>query len=526
MVALDGLPARNGGSELVDYSLKESNRRLILERRKVKLLADRTGSYSSQQQSTINFVIAPGSQDDWLDGRNSYFTATIQAVPTGGTWPGGVAPFLYLPNGPASCFEQVQIISASGQQLLNITDYGTLQQMFQEWTTCPTWKHGAGQIYGLGSEDFNDWQPAKFVPGQLGSAQIPATYNPYARGFPEEAYMDAADSKVYFQRPAGKSLNLQQNLCSSGVTFAFRLDLTWIFNNPTLLPSQLFPLQIRCTLGNPQQSLAYVGVSTSAGPIGQESLAPALAAQSATTGTPAVPASYSILDGYAQKSSVVDNAVDLQFSNVNFYASLCTVSPTFREKVEREMSAGHFPLTVTSYMTARNNITPGLSNVSLTIPFAAHDNQAFYVNFIPQVNENSLYYDIGRKWGPAINGGKEVIKSAQLMLNGRYFPPQPSQTNLDQYHDTLASFNIHPYVVDFSPMSYYNYINKNYMLGWLLDRDSGSSLTGVSSINSPVWTVVLQNLEQTVVPALNVHVAIAYSQVLQVARDGQIEIWS
>lgn len=512
---VDSLPSRNGGTDLIDYSLKESNRKLILERRKIQLMADKTSDYNASRGDTITWMISPGSQDEWLDGRSSYLTANIRVTGTSNDQ-------LYLPNGPASAFSQVQVISASGQTLVNIIDYATIQQMFTEWTACPSWKAGIGQMYGSGSDELGQWEPARYAAGIAKNGVTNGAYGPFASGIPrttyntntgaEAAYLDAIE-----QRPAGSALALQTGLQSAtGVTFAFRLDLAWIFGCPTLIPSQFFPLTLKATLQNPNQTLAYVGVSSAQGPNGPQSLAPYW------NGTTYV-ANPNLLPGITGTATPAAN-IDLIFSNVRFMASLCKLSPQFKQKTDEEMANGSFQLTVTNYYASTGNILGG-NAATLNTTFSAHDCQAFYCSLIPQINENNLWYDFAYRWG-GYDWGKvaQNITSAQLLLNGRYWPPQPNTTYVDMYHDTLASFNTHSENVSFSPVSYSRFTGKSFTLGWLLDRDASSSLTGVDSVSSPVWTLYLQ-FASTLAAQLNVHTCVAYSQVLEIGKDSQIKIF-
>lgn len=541
--AEEAIPARNGGSELVDYSLKESNRRLILERRKVGLFSDRNGAYTSGTNDVISITIAPGANDEWLDGRASYITATLNTTGTN-------ADKAYLPNGPGACFQQVQIISASGQQLVNIMDYHTIQQMFTEWTTCPTWTEGAGQMYGAGNWETGAWDPAVFIDSTTATAGYikaaatvnPTAYTPFASNLAPVAYcpaaaaVDAIGEDIVVQKNAGQALALQAGLSlTNGIRVAFRLDLAWIFGNATLIPSQYFPLTLRATLVGPTTSLSVIGIDSalSTAQAGSTIATANSGLQGPTANGPLCLANGNTkaIPGISLAGAALSN-VDLTFSNVKFMASLCKVSPTFKSKVEGAMNGSSFSMTVTNYYTALNTIVAGNSNPTINTTFSAHDCQAVYLTFVPQAGESSYLYNFGYKWGGAIQAGaqtgKALIASSQLLLNGRYFPPQPNTEVVDQFHDTLDSFNISSENVAFSPISYYSYYGgRNYVLGFLLDRDTGSSLTGVSSVSSPVWTwqgsipyaSTLSNF------TMNVHTCIAYTQVLEIQKDGQIKIF-
>lgn len=535
------LPARNGGSPIVDYSLLSSNRRVILERRKVALLSDRTGSYSSKNSDTINFVISPGSTDDWLDGRSSYITTQLM-------FNGGVAnSYLYLPNGPASCFSQVQVISASGQQLVNILDYASIQQVFSEWTAGPNWKGGIGQMYGSGNagDTFSNtpagWDPARYTPAAtVGGITNPA-YSPFTSGIPRATYTVAttggavagtgtspaivsniiAGINSVEQQPAGSALQLQQNLqntTTSGITVAFRLDLCFLFGNATLIPSQFFPLTLRLTLQNPTQSLSYVGVDSQLGPTGPTSLA--FGNTNAVSG----------LTVSSNQGTTSLTQGDLVFGQVRFQASLVKVSPKFREKVDAAMSNGTFAMNITNYYASLNVIPANSSTAVVNTTWAAHDNQAIYIALVPQSNENNLNFNFAFKFGAGLvtPGGTapSLVTSSQLLLNGRYWPPQPNTNFIDMFHDTLAAFNTHSENVAFSPITYNSYYvtGRNFVQGWLLDRDAGSSLTGQDSVANPVWTWQ-GNFNPTTPSTINVHTCIAYTQVLKVQKDGQIKIY-
>lgn len=532
------LPARNGGSPIVDYSLLSSNRRVILERRKVSLLSDRTGSYSAKNGDTINFVISPGSTDDWLDGRSSFITT--QLMFTGGV----AASYLYLPNGPASCFSQVQVISASGQQLVNILDYASIQQVFSEWTAGPDWKGGIGQMYGSGltgdtfSNTPNGWDPARYIPSTVvAGITAPSTYSPFTSGLPRASYTQvdaggvtgisgatgniAAGDPVVEQQPAGSALQLQQNLqntTTAGITVAFRLDLCFLFGNATLIPSQFFPLTLRLTLQNPTQSLSYVGVDSQLGPTGPTSLA---------TGNTNLVAG---LTASSNQGTTSLTQGDLTFAQVRFQASLVKVSPKFREKVDAAMSNGTFAMNITNYYASLNVIPASSSTAVVNTTWAAHDNQAIYIALVPQSNENNLNYNFAFKFGAGLvtPGGTapSLVTSSQLLLNGRYWPPQPNTNFIDMFHDTLAAFNTHSENVAFSPVSYNSYYvtGRNFVQGWLLDRDAGSSLTGQDSVANPVWTWQ-GNFSPSTPSTINVHTCIAYTQVLKVQKDGQIKIY-
>lgn len=481
----DPINTRSGGSELIDYSLKESDGKIILDRRKIQLLADRNSAYSAANGDTINFTIAPGAKDEWLDGRASFITCNLQVTGTGDL------SRLYIPNGAASLFSQVQVISASGQQLVNILDYGTIQQMFVEYTSDPVWKHGAGQMYGHGSDNFGDWRPAQYHANPV--------YSPFT--ITAEA-IDTVNADI-MNRPAGSSLALQGGLSTGGGwNTAFRLDLAWIFNNPTLIPSQYFPLTLRCTLQNPTQSLAYVGVSDPLfpGPTGAYSTAPGNA---------------NVIAGITV--SGVATGVDILVNKVKFMASLVRVAPKFHDKLVSEMSSGSFEMTVTNYYASQSTIQNNTNVANINTTFSAHDCQAFYVSLCPQPQENNLSYDYAWKWGA------NTITSSQLLLNGRYWPPQPNTTMVDMYHDTLAAFNTHSENVAFSPVSFSRYNGKSFVLGFLLDRDPSSSITGQSSVSSPVWSW-LANFNANTPNIINVHICIAYTQCLQVNKDGTIKI--
>lgn len=529
------MPARNGGTELVDYSLKESNRKLILERRKVALLADRNGNYSSLTNDVINITIAPGANDEWLDGRSSYITANVQVTGS------GTLGAVYLPNGPAACFQQVQIISASGQQLVNIMDYHSIQQLFSEWTTCRTWKEGAGQMYGAGDWEKGDWDPARYTPSTAGSPPTyfikggvanPLTYQPMTTGIPRCTYINAAGTvtggaEQIEQQSCGAALALQQNLSSTGITVAFRLDLAWLFGNATLIPAQFFPLTLRATLVSPTTSLSIIGVES-----GFDSSGGGWAATGPTGGGPkSVDHANTTGNGFGPLAGITvaatqPSALDLQFSKVKFMASLVKVAPTFKGLVESKMSGGTFSMTVTNYFTAMNTTGAAQNvNVNINTTFSAHDCQAYYVKFVPQLFENTIQGNFGYNWGGGYSSGSTPnVSSSQLLLNGRYWPPQPNTTNIDHFHDTLDAFNISSENVAFSPVSYNAYNGRDFIIGFLLDRDAGSSLTGVSSVSSPVWTY------QAYIPAapnclLNVHTCIAYTQILEVQKDGQIKLF-
>lgn len=537
--AEEAIPARNGGSELVDYSLKESNRRLILERRKVALLSDRNGSYNSSTNDVIAVTIAPGANDEWLDGRSSYITATLNVTGTG-------ADKVYLPNGPAACFQQVQIISASGQQLVNIMDYHTIEQMFTEFTTCPTWTEGAGQMYGAGNWETGQWDPAVFLDTTVttagyADANNPAAYDPFSTAVPPIGTLGtvnaaAVGDNVVMQKNAGQALALQAGLSKTGgVRVAFRLNLAWLFGNATLIPSQYFPLTLRATLASPATTLSWIGIdsalnlatnSSDAAVDGTGLQAPTTIGPYCLANTNTVP-----VPGVSKAGAAL-SGIELSFNNVKFMASLCKVSPTFKAKVEHEMAAGSFSMTVTNYYTALNTIAGGNSNPTINTTFSAHDCQAFYLSFVPQAGDSSFNYNFGYKWGGAIQrgtqSGQPIIASSQLLLNGRYFPPQPNTSLVDQFHDTLDAFNTSSENVAFSPVSYYSYYaGRNYVIGFLLDRDSGSSLTGVSSVSSPVWTWVgsIPYASTLLKNTLNVHTCIAFTQVLEIQKDGQIKIF-
>lgn len=525
----DVIPSRSGAGStaLVDYSLKESNRSLILERKKIQLYSDKATGYSSARNDTISFNISPGAGDEWLDGRSSYITANIQLSGTG-------VGNLYLPNGPASCFNQVQIISASGQQLVNILDYGTIQQMFTEWTTCPTWKAGAGQMYGTGEDSLGQWEPARYTPSfcaNTAGTPAPAIYSPFEGKVATATYNtvavpDAAPGLtaapagavtnlvLVNQKPAGSALQLQKNLATTGltggITVAFRLDLAWIFGNPTLIPSQFFPLTLRCTLDDPRRSLTYVGIPITGDTLGPYSTAP--------TGVP--------LPGIVAETTALAN-LDITWQTVRFNASLCKVSPGFKSQVDEAMSRGAFNLTVTNYYTSGNNIASG-GNAVINSTFSAHDCQAFWVNLVPSAHERDVKFDNAWKFGGQLNNTTWAtgvyLASNQLMLNGRYWPLQPNATQVDMYHDTLASFNIGSENVTFSPVSFHRYNTKSFVVGYLFDRDPSSSLTGVNSVASPVWTWT-GTFSANVPEPMTVHTCIAYTQVLKVQRDGQIQIF-
>ncbi len=511
---------RDGGSSIIDYSLKESDQKLIRGRRKIAMLPDKTTNYSSATQDTIQFVISPGSDNEWLDGRSSFMTATLNV--TGTTVGGGGANalnYLYLPNGPASCFSQVQIISASGQQLANIVDYSTIQQMFVDWTTCPTWRAGIGQMFGIGNSDVGDWNPAQFLPGTNGA---PATYDPHAVVNPT-AYSatatEAVGAAVAEQRSAGKALQNQSLV--SGVTYAFRLDLAWIFGCPTLIPSQFFPLTIRCTLADPNRSLSWIGSSVPCGinggngAAGFNSLAPGNTV--VATGVSALPAGTSI------------SGLDLQFSKVRFMASLCEISAAFKAKVEEMMTQDKLQLTVTNYFTNTSNLYQGTNQANINASFACHDCQAHIVSMIPQANQRTLNADFAQKWGGGfqlINGQNvAVTTSSQLLVNGTYFPPQPNTNYIDMFHDTLAAFNTTSENVDFSPVSYYNYLNKNFVLGTLFDRDVHSSLTGINTIGSPTFSFQANFAAGTPVP-IDIQTCVVYTQILTVKKNKDIIVWT
>lgn len=538
------LPARNGGSPIVDYSLLSSNRRVILERRKVALLPDRTGAYSSKNGDTISFVISPGSTDDWLDGRNSYIQANVQVT--------GAATnsFVYLPNGPAACFSQVQVVSASGQQLVNILDYSSIQQMFSEWTAGPDWKGGIGQIYGSGlagdtlSNAPSGWDPARYITPNTttkpGGIVTPAAYNPFTSGIPRSTLLTGASyanfAETVEQQPAGSALQLQQSLSSainggvggaagtSGLSVAFRLDLCFIFGNATLIPSQFFPLTLRLTLQNPTQSLSYVGVDNQLGPFGPLSTDPT------NTGSGKGPVAGISL------SAAIGSGYDLTFGQLRFQASLVKVSPKFREKVDAAMSNGTFAMNITNYYAALNVIAANSTQATINTTWAAHDNQALYVALVPAANENNLSYNPAFKFGAGLpppagttiyQTAPVMVTSSQLLLNGRYWPPQPNTNFIDMFHDTLAAFNTHSENVAFSPISFNSYYvtGRNFVQGWLLDRDAGSSLTGQDSVANPVWTLQLYFSGSGPASNINVHTCIAYTQVLKVQKDGQIKIY-
>lgn len=560
----DAIPARNGGSELVDYSLKESNRRLILERRKVALFADKT-AYKSTTNDVISITISPGANDEWLDGRSSYITATLNTTGTN-------AEALYLPNGPAACFQQVQIVSASGQQLVNIMDYHTIQQMFSEWTTSYEWVAGAGQMYGTGDWETGQWDPARYgtcgtgafvgTVGQVavasgtspfgGTAVVttgygfttgeknPQNYDPWQTKLKNVSYSDTTTDAIgansILQQSCGKALGLQAGMVqSSGVRVAFRLDLAWIFGNATLIPAQFFPLTLRATLVSPTTSLSYIGIDSALDYYYGGSL-PAGAGNNPTAGTGPLSVATGntlVAPGIAAVTAAPGSNVELTFSNVKFMASLCKVAPTFKAKVESQMAGSTFSMTVTNYFTTQNSIPSSQSTATVNTTWSAHDNQAFYMTFIPQSGENTYLYNNGYKFGGMNTAtGKPYIQNSQLLLNGRYFPPQPDTDLVDQFHATLDAFNASSENVAFSPISYYSYaLGRNYALGFLLDRDQGSSLTGVSSVSSPTWTfqASIPGFAGTQVPAnlgnLNVHTCIAYTQVLEVLKDGQIKIF-
>lgn len=513
---------RNAPTELVDCSLAGSDAELLKNRRKVQLFSDRTAAYSSLRNDTISITVAPGSSDDWLDGRSSYITANLQLTGSGFS---ASSDFVYLPNGPASCFSQVQIISASGQQLANILDYGTIQQMFVEWTTCPTWKAGIGQMYGYGYDDeLNQWRPAVY---DTASASF-AGYNPYLDsnstaapwGSVYESTTQAATAYTAAS-PAGDALALQAdigNTNTTGWSVAFRLDLAWLFGCPTLIPSQFFPLTIRATLQNPNRSLSYIGCNTLNGPAGPYSLAPA----ANNTNTHSLQA-LKILPASAGNTG----NLDLTFNNVRFMASLVQVAPKFKLKVDQSMAAGTFEMNVTNYFAAQSNIPSNQNSANVNVTFSAHDCQAYYINLIPQSHENSLLWDFAVKTGGIAPGAATpTVASTQLLLNGRYWPPQPNQTLVDIFHDTLASFNTTSENVDFSPISFKKFCGKSFVIGTLLDRDPGSRLTGVDSTSSPVWTWVANfNGALNTTETVNVHTCIVFSQSLKVQKDGQIEIF-
>ncbi len=512
------LPTRSAGSNIIDYSLKESDAKLIHNRRKIALTSDKNSAYSSARGETIQFVISPGSDNEWLDGRSSFMTAKIQVSADSFTGPANALQYLYLPNGPASCFSQVQIISASGQQIANILDYSTIQQMFVEWTACPTWKGGIGQMYGIGDAEKGQWDPAVFDPLENNNV---STYNPHQSGLAKVSYSYTANAAAVGnlnveQKNAGEALSLQDLV--NGVTYAFRLDLAWIFGSEVLIPSQFFPLQMRATLINPNVPLAYCGVSspltgaTSGGPYGPLSTSPLNPAPIPGIGI-------ATTTGAVGAAAATFINLDLTFSNVRFMASLCEISPTLKAKVDEQMSKEEFQLTVTNYFTSRATISGNNANVNTS--FTAHDVQAHWVSLIPQAQESNLNYDFGQRWG---NG---QIASSQVLVNGTYFPPQPNTTQIDMFHDTLASFNTTSDNVDFSPVSYYSYNGKNFVLGTLFDRDATSHTTGINTVGSPVftWMANMNNSIDATAP-VNVHTCIAYTQVLSVKKDKQIIVWT
>jgi hypothetical protein len=563
----DSIPARNAGSDLVDYSLKPSNRKLILERRKVALLADRTGTYSSLTNDSINFTIAPGANDEWLDGRSSYITALLQ-VTSGGAplnvTGSGASQFAYLPNGPAACFQQVQIISASGQQLVNIMDYHTIEALFTEWTSSRSWKAGIGQMYGTGDDEWDQWEPARYATtttnAPIGSTGAAMGYNPAPSSFAAGAYTpfttniakatysgagsELLGAAVVEQKPAGSSLALQASLGTSlGMRVAFRLNLAWIFGCPTLIPSQYFPLTLRCTLVNPAQSLSYPGIDSAQNAVDfngnaaawNQSLAPNVTGcygvgPTSTAPAPAIAGFTAVVPGITKSAALQapGSPVDLLFGQVKFMASLCKLSPKFKAEVDGEMQKSTFSMTITNYYTALNTITGNNVNPVINTTFSAHNCEAYYVKMIPQVAENNLLANFGYNWGAQ---QWQAGATSQLLLNGRYWPPQPNTNIVDTYHDTLDAFNTQAHNVAFSPVSFYKYgvWGKSFCLGFLLDRDAGSSLTGVSSVSSPVWTLQINNMPYTGALSwpysVNVHTCIAYTQNLQIQSDGQIKIF-
>jgi hypothetical protein len=555
----DSIPARNAGSDLVDYSLKPSNRKLILERRKVALLADRTGTYSSLTNDSINFTIAPGANDEWLDGRSSYITALLQ-VTSGGlplNTTTGTAQFAYIPNGPAACFQQVQIISASGQQLVNIMDYHTIEALFTEWTASRSWKAGIGQMYGTGDDEWDQWEPARYntnTAAPLGSSgaamgynpavsQLAAgSYSPFTTGIPRAVYSatatEAIGAPIIEQKPAGSALALQAQLGGNGIRVAFRLNLAWIFGCPTLIPSQYFPLTLRCTLVNPAQSLSYPGIDSAQNAVDfntnaalwNQALAPGITAcygvgPTSTAPAPGTATYAGALPGIVKSAPL--GTVDLLFGQVKFMASLCKLSPKFKAEVDGEMAKSTFSMTVTNYYTALNTISGNNANPVINTTFSAHNCEAYYVKMIPQVCENNLLANFGYNWGAT---QWQAGATSQLLLNGRYWPPQPNTNLVDTYHDTLDAFNTQAHNVAFSPVSFYKYgvWGKAFALGFLLDRDAGSSLTGVSSVSSPVWTLqcnVPTSGSSSYPYTVNVHTCIAYTQNLEIQKDGQIKIF-
>lgn len=386
-------------------------------------------------------------------------------------------------------------------------------------------------MYGAGNWEVGQWDPARYLIKSAVTAGYPFTntahptaYDAFNTTVPNIAYSgtaaaEAVGDDVIIQKPAGQALALQKGL-KTGLRVAFRLDLAWIFGNATLIPAQYFPLTLRATLVNPKQSLSIIGCESAIDMNGFPS-----------DGVATAVGPLSLKNTNAQRILGItagadpDVTTDLTFTQVKFMASLCKVSPTFKQKVEGEMSSGTFSMTVTNYYTALNTINPSNNSVTINTTFSAHDCQAFYISMIPQPCENTYLHNFGYKWGGNDSTGQAYVKSSQLLLNGRYFPPQPNTELVDHFHDTLDAFNISSENVAFSPVSYYSYAQgRNFVLGFLLDRDNGSSLTGVSSVSSPVWTwqASIPNM-----PAytMNVHSCIAYTQVLEIQKDGQIKIF-